>query len=99
MTTRVGAIVVVLLGCLFSSAQDTNFRPTDQQIPVSPCIGVAVKDLWFPGSKLCDPAEHSAWLADITHWRKERLIRIGYDGSRYDRRSSSGRSPASCSRK
>ena len=79
------ALFMVCLSALLSFAQDTNFQPTDQQIPVSACIGVAVKDLWFPGSKLCDPGEHAAWLADITHWRNERRIRIGYDGSRYDK--------------
>jgi formylglycine-generating enzyme required for sulfatase activity len=26
---------------------------------------------------------HDAWLKDVTHWRAERRIRIGYDGSRY----------------
>ena len=32
-----------------------------------------------------DPAAAASWLADIQHWRKERLIRIGYDGSQYSR--------------
>lgn len=32
-----------------------------------------------------NPAAFAAWLADIQHWRKERLIRIGYDGSQYSR--------------
>jgi len=39
------------------------------------------KDEQIPG-----PAQASnfeAWLADIHHWRMERLLRIGYDGSRY----------------
>jgi formylglycine-generating enzyme required for sulfatase activity len=27
---------------------------------------------------------HELWLKDIQHWRAERLIRIAYDGSRYD---------------
>lgn len=85
MTSRIVSLILFLSAVAFSVAQDTNFQPTEQQIPVSGCIGVAVKDLWFPGSKLCDPAEHAAWLADITHWRNERRIRIGYDGSRYDR--------------
>jgi hypothetical protein len=34
---------------------------------------------------LCGPNEHEAWLEDITHWRNERRIRVGYDGSRCDR--------------
>lgn len=32
-----------------------------------------------------DPAHFAAWLADIQHWRRERLIRIGYNGAEYDR--------------
>ncbi|MCX6630761.1 MAG: hypothetical protein NTW28_24360 [Candidatus Solibacter sp.] len=32
-----------------------------------------------------DPSAFASWLADIQHWRKERLIRIGYDGSQYAR--------------
>ena len=67
------------------TAQDTNFQPNDQQLPVPACLSVAVKDLWFPGSKLCGATEHDAWLADIRHWRDERRIRVGYDGSRYDK--------------
>ena len=31
------------------------------------------------------PAQFSSWLADIQHWRRERLIRVGYSGSEYDR--------------
>jgi gamma-glutamyl hercynylcysteine S-oxide synthase len=29
-------------------------------------------------------ATHEAWLKDITHWRFERRIRIGYNGQRYE---------------
>src|SRR2546428_397612 len=32
-----------------------------------------------------DPATFAAWLADIQHWRRERLIRIGYNASQYSR--------------
>ena len=31
------------------------------------------------------PSAFAAWLRDIHHWRRERLIRIGYDGAQYDR--------------
>ncbi len=32
-----------------------------------------------------NPAAFSSWLNEIQHWRQERLIRIGYNGSEYDR--------------
>src|ERR1019366_8249019 len=32
-----------------------------------------------------DPSQFKSWLGDIQHWRSERLIRIGYDGSEYGR--------------
>ncbi len=63
-------------------AQDSHFRPKNQQIPVPECL--TMKGLWEGGSKPCTQNEHDAWLADITHWRNERRIRVGYDGSRYD---------------
>src|SRR5580698_6503485 len=73
-----------LLATLISQAQDSHFSPNDQQIPVPDCLSAA-KDLWLGGARLCSPAEHDAWLSDINHWRDERRIRIGYDGSRYAR--------------
>jgi iron(II)-dependent oxidoreductase len=42
------------------------------------------KSQWEGDSRLCTQNDHEAWLADITHWRDERRIRIGYNGSRYD---------------
>jgi gamma-glutamyl hercynylcysteine S-oxide synthase len=80
------AVVILLasLASLISQAQDSRFSPNDQQIPVPDCLSAA-KDLWIGGARLCGPAEHEAWLADLNHWRDERRIRIGYDGSRYAR--------------
>lgn len=40
-------------------------------------------DAQIPGPK--SPADFPSWLTDIKHWRHERLIRIGYDGSEYAR--------------
>jgi formylglycine-generating enzyme required for sulfatase activity len=74
--------VSVLVVAAISSAQDSNFSPEDQQIPVPECL--TMKGLWERGSKPCSPTEHEAWLADITRWRAERRTRIGYDGARYD---------------
>ena len=72
----------VLVAATLSSAQDSHFSPVGQQIPVPECL--MMKGLWEGGSKPCSQTEHDAWLADITHWRVERRIRVGYDGASYD---------------
>ncbi len=82
-STQIQFLVVIFLASVATQAQDSRYSPNDQQIPVPDCL--SVKDLWLSGVKLCSQTEHEAWLADITHWRDERRIRIGYDGSRYDR--------------
>ncbi len=74
--------LVVLSTALPLVSQDTRFRPQGQQIPTPDCL--VMKGAWEGGSKPCTQNEHEAWLADVTHWRNERRIRIGYSGSRYD---------------
>jgi iron(II)-dependent oxidoreductase len=63
-------------------AQDTHHAPQGQQIPGPDCHNM--KWVWEGGTKACSEDEHQAWLADVRHWREERRIRIGYDGSRYE---------------
>jgi len=75
------AVLTLAFGATIA-AQDTRFPPAEQQIPVPECL--TMHGLWEGGSKQCPYDEHQAWLADITHWRNERRMRIGYDGSRYD---------------
>jgi len=86
-STPIRFVVAISLALLFAGlavrAQDSHFSPNDQQIPAPDCLSAA-KDLWIAGVRLCTPADHEAWLADIRHWRDERRIRIGYDGSRYE---------------
>jgi iron(II)-dependent oxidoreductase len=82
MKSLLRILLLVLAGATISYAQDSHFRPKGQQIPVPDCL--TMKGLWEGGSKPCSQTEHQAWLADITHWRIERRIRIGYDGARYD---------------
>ena len=76
-------ISIVLALSSMMSAQDTNFEPDHQQIPAPDCL--VMKAIGELGGKPCTQEDHDAWLADIRHWRSERWIRIGYDGSRYDR--------------
>ncbi len=74
--------VLALLAVSLLSAQDSHYRPERQQIPTPGCLNM--KGAWEGGSTPCTQNEHDAWLTDIRHWRDERRIRIGYDGSRYD---------------
>ncbi|MGB8589981.1 MAG: SUMF1/EgtB/PvdO family nonheme iron enzyme [Candidatus Acidiferrales bacterium] len=48
------------------------------------------QDTQYPSQNMLIPGPANAsdfktWLADLQHWRHERLVRIGYDGSQYDR--------------
>ena len=73
-------LVLGFASCL--CAQDSKYSPQGQQIPAPDCL--IMRGAWEGGSKPCSQNEHDAWLADISHWRNERRIRIGYDGSRYE---------------
>ena len=79
---RSALLHIVLAAATVASAQDSKFSPKDQQIPVLECL--TMKGLWEGGSQPCAQNEHEAWLGEITHWRNERRIRVGYDGARYD---------------
>jgi iron(II)-dependent oxidoreductase len=75
-------LAFVLILSLPLASQDSRYRPQGQQIPTPDCL--VMKGAWEGGSRPCTQSEHETWLADITHWRNERRIRIGYNGSRYD---------------
>ena len=67
-----------VLSCL---AQDTKYHPQNQQIPSPECL--TLRGAWEGGYTPCTDATHQQWLDDVTHWRMERRIRIGYDDARY----------------
>jgi gamma-glutamyl hercynylcysteine S-oxide synthase len=79
-------VVLTFTTCLkFVAAQDSKYVPSgmwDQQMIAAP-LCLSPKDPWEPGDSDRACENHDAWLSDITHWRAERRIRIGYDGSRY----------------
>lgn len=78
-------IFLMMLSLCFASivfSQDTKYRPQNQQIPAPDCL--TMRGAWEGGSTECGPQVHNDWLVDLKHWRFERLIRVGYDGSRYD---------------
>jgi iron(II)-dependent oxidoreductase len=72
----------VLFATAATLAQDSHYHPEHQQFPIPECH--TMKGAWQGGSRFCTAEDHDAWLTDLRHWRNERLIRIGYDGSRYD---------------
>jgi iron(II)-dependent oxidoreductase len=65
----------------YSAAQDSKYGPHGQQIPGPDCL--TLRAIWEGGSHSCTQEDHTTWLADVNHWRNERRIRVGYDGSRY----------------
>ena len=74
-----------LLAVMFAApacAQDTHYGPRGQQIPSPACL--ALRGAWEGGYIPCTSFTHQEWLADITHWRAERRIRVGYDAARYE---------------
>ncbi|HEX4486484.1 MAG TPA: formylglycine-generating enzyme family protein [Terriglobales bacterium] len=78
------AATLVLLA--FSAyAQDTDYKPKDEQIPPPPCFK-AVHPWWdYDDEKPCTRADIDAWLKDVTHYRKEVRIRAGYSDAEYRR--------------
>jgi iron(II)-dependent oxidoreductase len=78
----VSAVILAASSSALLLAQDTRYAPKGQQIPPPDCASIS--GLWLSSSKICGAGDYSDWLKDITHWRFERKIRIGYNGSRYD---------------
>lgn len=82
----VGALLACQGNFLAAQAQDSSYRPKDQQIPPPACYTImeAWEDLragTVPAS--CTPQLQQEWLKDVQHWKEERRIRIGYDDARY----------------
>jgi hypothetical protein len=78
--TGLAALAVLCAASLV--AQDTQYHVVGQLIPGPPCLAMGF--LARLGTPPCTAFTHREWLTDITHWRTERRIRIGYDPSRYD---------------
>jgi gamma-glutamyl hercynylcysteine S-oxide synthase len=77
-------VFTLFLACLGYSDE---WRPRHALVPPT-----GVMNLGEPASPLdvflagpLNPAERAAWLAGIKAWRNERLTRLRYDGSQYDR--------------
>ena len=77
---RLSAACLVVATAVY--AQDTLVPPVFEQIPGPSCAAIPQWNALAPPAT-CTSAQFSEWLRDITHWRAERLIRVGYDDSLY----------------
>jgi len=86
VTNRIIQLAVELVLSTFFAvllaAQDTHYGPRGQQIPPPVCLTSG--ETWEGGYTPCTASNYQQWLADITRWRAERRIRVGYDSSRYE---------------
>ena len=81
--SRTGWLIVAALGVSSAIfAQDTHFPPQGAYIPSVECH---IDDQGSFPLRPCTPAELEAWRRDIRHWRTEEFLRIGYDGTQYER--------------
>jgi gamma-glutamyl hercynylcysteine S-oxide synthase len=83
-TVRITPALLLALIAVGARAQDSQFAPSsfaDQLLTSPPCL--TLRQAWEGGNIPCTPFTHQEWLTDLTHWRAERRIRIGYDPARY----------------
>jgi iron(II)-dependent oxidoreductase len=72
-----------LLSTIITTQANAQFgNPTGQLILAPPCLTIGT--IMRPGAVACTPSTHGDWLAEQIHWRAERRIRTGYEGSRYN---------------
>src|SRR5581483_11245695 len=74
--------VVMLTISLVAFAQDTSFPAEGAFIPTPSCHIQNNADMPL---RPCSQAEIAAWRKDVEHWRREHLLRIGYNGDQYER--------------
>jgi formylglycine-generating enzyme required for sulfatase activity len=77
-------LLLAFAGAVF--AQDTKFPPQDEQIPGPDKTETNAGQCCYRSGEVKDPAQaFKTWIDDVRHWRRERLIRMGYNGSEYER--------------
>ncbi|MGB8536594.1 MAG: SUMF1/EgtB/PvdO family nonheme iron enzyme [Acidobacteriaceae bacterium] len=78
-----GLPVALLLWNGPASPQDSHYAPhgSVQQFDAPDCF--IEKGAWEGGSRPCTGQDFDDWLHDLTHWRTERRIRIGFSDQRY----------------
>src|ERR1022692_1939108 len=82
MKRLIGIFCAAAIGLV---AQDTRYPADGSQIPgpgrrATPDWVSELSEWQIAGS-----GEHEAWLNDLRQWRRERLIRMGYDDAEYRR--------------
>lgn len=79
-------MALIVLLAIPLSAQDTQYKPQDEQIPGPANLSEAMGPCCAQGGgKPISANAQKAWLSDVRHWRMERLIRMGYNGKQYRR--------------
>ena len=80
------ALFAITVFVVPGTAPDSHYSPAGQELPPPECLTLsnAYATAISGGYAGCPAQTHEAWLKDLSHWRTERRIRIGYDGSRYD---------------
>lgn len=77
------AFVLLIAGLAYAE----EWRPRHALVPPTGVMNLgepaSVQDVFLAGP--ASPADRDAWLAGIRAWRKERLTRLRYDGSQYER--------------
>jgi gamma-glutamyl hercynylcysteine S-oxide synthase len=84
------AAVLCLMFTFSLLGQDTKYSPEGEQIPgpsnQTGTSGTAPPQCCAKGGQApVSQAVFQGWLADVQNWRLEHRVRMGYDGSRYDR--------------
>jgi formylglycine-generating enzyme required for sulfatase activity len=77
-------LLLTFAGVVF--AQDTKFPPQGEQIPGPDNAAISAEQCCYRSDEINDSAQaFKTWIEDVRHWRRERLIRMGYNGSEYER--------------
>ena len=87
MRPSIAALLTTLLALttVTASAQDTKFVPfpSFKQTMIAGPDCLDWREAWEGGWSPCGDDAHVRWLKDVTHWRDERRLRIGFDPARY----------------
>ncbi|CAN5433758.1 hypothetical protein BH10PSE17_BH10PSE17_32290 [soil metagenome] len=83
---RLALLAALLCWTTSASAQDSQYVvfPWSKQSMIKGPACLDYPEPWEGSWVACSQAVHDGWLADVRRWRSERLMRIGFDGKRYD---------------